>query len=186
MRIVGLDVSRSVAEIASLVDGTLHAGGCTGLRRDELERFAVKLRSTDHVVLEATGNTTAIVNVLRPHVARVAIANPLQVRLIAEARVKTDKIDAAVLAQLYAQRCAVGVRAGVSHRLVGDIALFLGAFPEEDSVAPIDDVFARYGGQLDPPSPDWQATLLRYYLQPDGHRPPDATDRVSMKGKEKS
>ncbi|MDP9651623.1 transposase, partial [Paraburkholderia caledonica] len=34
--------------------------------------------------------------------SRVAIANPLLVRLIAEARVKTDKIDAAVLAQLYA------------------------------------------------------------------------------------
>nr|WP_238539597.1 MULTISPECIES: transposase [Burkholderia] len=95
MRIVGLDVSRSVAEIAYLEDGTLHAGGRTGLRRDELERFAAKLRATDHVVLEATGNTTAIVNVLRAHVARVAIANPLQVRLIAEARVKTDKIDAA-------------------------------------------------------------------------------------------
>lgn len=53
-------------------------------------------------MLEATGNTAAIVNVLRPHVARVAIANPLKVRLIAEARVKTDRIDAAVLAQLYA------------------------------------------------------------------------------------
>lgn len=85
MRIVGLDVSRSVAEIAYLEDGTLHVGGRTGLRRDELERFAAKLRATDHVVLEATGNTTAIVNVLRAHVARVAIANPLQVRLIAEA-----------------------------------------------------------------------------------------------------
>ncbi|RQR94662.1 IS110 family transposase [Burkholderia sp. Bp8991] len=102
MRIVGFDVSRSVAEIAYLEDGTLHAGGRTGLRRDELERFAEKLRATDHVVLEATGNTAAIVNVLRRHVARVAIANPLQVRLIAEARVKTDKIETAVLAQLYA------------------------------------------------------------------------------------
>jgi len=102
MRIVGLDVSRSVAELAYLEDGVLHAGGRAGLRRDELERFAAGLRCTDHVVLEATGNTAAIVNVLRPHVARVAIANPLLVRLIAEARVKTDKIDAAVLAQLYA------------------------------------------------------------------------------------
>ncbi|MDR8398479.1 IS110 family transposase [Paraburkholderia sp. USG1] len=102
MRIVGLDVSRSVAEIAYLEDGVLHAGGRTGLRRDELERFAGKLRTTDHVVLEATGNTATIVNVLRPHVAYVAIANPLRVRLIAEARVKTDRIDAAVLAQLYA------------------------------------------------------------------------------------
>lgn len=102
MRIVGLDVSRSVAEIAYLEDGVLHAGGRTGLRRDELERFAGRLRTTDHVVLEATGNTAAIVNVLRLHVAYVAIANPLRVRLIAEARVKTDRIDAAVLAQLYA------------------------------------------------------------------------------------
>lgn len=34
--------------------------------------------------------------------ARATIANPPQVQLIAEARVKTDKIDAAVLSQLYA------------------------------------------------------------------------------------
>ncbi len=53
-------------------------------------------------MLEATGNTAAIAAALKPHVARVVIANPLQVRLIAEARVKTDKIGAAILAQLYA------------------------------------------------------------------------------------
>lgn len=91
-----------MAEIAYLEDGVLHAGGRAGLKRDELERFAGKLRGTDHVVLETAGNTAAIVNVLRPHVARVAIANPLLVRLIARARVKTDKIDATVLTQLYA------------------------------------------------------------------------------------
>jgi transposase len=67
-----------------------------------LQRFAKGLRPTDHVVLEATGNTAAIVETLKPFVSRVVVANPLQVRLIAEARVKTDKIDAAVLAQLYA------------------------------------------------------------------------------------
>ena len=54
------------------------------------------------MVLEATTNTAAIVAVLKPHVKRVIVANPLQVRLIAESRVKTDKIDAAILAQLYA------------------------------------------------------------------------------------
>uniref|UniRef100_UPI00359C7CF5 hypothetical protein n=1 Tax=Burkholderia gladioli TaxID=28095 RepID=UPI00359C7CF5 len=80
-----------MAEIAYLEDGVLHAGGRAGLKRDELERFAGKLRGTDHVVLETAGNTAAIVNVLRPHVARVAIANPLLVRLIARARVKTDR-----------------------------------------------------------------------------------------------
>jgi transposase len=102
MRIIGLDVSRSVAEVAYLEDGILRAGGRVGLRRDELERFAAQLRPDDHAVLEATGNTTAIVNVLQAHVGRVIVANPLQVRLIAEARIKTDKIDAAILAQLYA------------------------------------------------------------------------------------
>ena len=40
--------------------------------------------------------------VIRPHVRRVVIANPRQVRLIAEARIKTDVIDATVLARLYA------------------------------------------------------------------------------------
>ena len=100
MRIVGLDVSRSVAEIVYLEDGVLRAGGRAGLFRDELEKFAAQLRPDDHVVLEATGNTAVIVNVLRTRVDQVIVANPLQVRLIAEARVKTDKIDAAILAQL--------------------------------------------------------------------------------------
>lgn len=102
MRVIGLDVSRTVGEIAYLEDGQLSEGGRVVLRHDTLQRFAQGLRASDEVVLEATGNTTAIVTALKPHVAKVVIANPLQVRLIAEARVKTDKIDAAILAQLYA------------------------------------------------------------------------------------
>jgi transposase len=102
MRVIGLDVSRTFGEIAYLEDGLLRAGGRVVLQHDALERFAQGLQPSDEVVLEATGNTTAIVTALKPHVAKVVIANPLQVRLIAEARVKTDKIDAAILAQLYA------------------------------------------------------------------------------------
>jgi len=102
MRVIGLDVSRTVGEIAYLEDGQLREGGRVVLRHDALERFAHGLRPSDEIVLEATGNTSAIVTALKPHVAKVVIANPLQVRLIAEARVKTDKIDAAILAQLYA------------------------------------------------------------------------------------
>jgi transposase len=54
------------------------------------------------VVVEATDNATAVAEVLAPHVGRVVIANPKQVRVIAHAKIKTDKIDAAVLAELYA------------------------------------------------------------------------------------
>ncbi|WP_237573951.1 MULTISPECIES: hypothetical protein [Mycetohabitans] len=60
MCFIGLDVSRSVAGIAYLEDGVVRAGGRAGPRRDERERFAAQLRADDHVVLEATGNTTAI------------------------------------------------------------------------------------------------------------------------------
>lgn len=103
MRVVGLDVSRTVAEIAYLENGEMKSGGRTALVHDVLGQWAAThVRATDHVVLEATGNTTAVVNAVRVHVARVVVANPFQVRLIADARVKTDKIDAAVLAQLYA------------------------------------------------------------------------------------
>lgn len=102
MRVIGLDVSRSVAEVAYLQDGLVHAGGRVLLKRPELEQFARSLSANDHVILEATGNTAAIVAELKPYAGRVVVANPLQVRLIAEARIKTDKIDAAILAQLYA------------------------------------------------------------------------------------
>lgn len=67
----------------------------------DLEQFARRqLRPGDHVVLEATMNTWAVVRLLKPHVASVSVANPLKVKHIAEAHVKTDKIDAEVLAQL--------------------------------------------------------------------------------------
>ena len=103
MRVIGVDVSRTVAEIAYLEQGRIRSGGRVAIERDSLQHFAKSnLRATDHVVLEATGNTSAISESLRPYVGRVVVANPLKVRLIAEAHVKTDKIDAAVLAQLYA------------------------------------------------------------------------------------
>jgi hypothetical protein len=40
--------------------------------------------------------------VIAPHVKKVVIANPKQVHIIAYAKIKTDTIDASVLAQLYA------------------------------------------------------------------------------------
>jgi len=47
-------------------------------------------------------NTWAIADVLRASGARVVISNPMRTRAIAEARVKTDKVDALTLAQLLA------------------------------------------------------------------------------------
>jgi transposase len=72
------------------------------MTRSGLEGFGRSLGKEDEVVIEATGNAMAVVRVLSPYVARVIVANPLQVKAIAHAHVKTDKIDAGVLASLRA------------------------------------------------------------------------------------
>jgi transposase len=102
MRVIGLDVHRSFAVVAILEDSVLSSGGRVELARGAVVAFGRKLRPKDEVVIEATGNTAMIVRLLRPFVQRVVIANPLQVRAIAHAKIKTDKIDAAVLAKRHA------------------------------------------------------------------------------------
>lgn len=102
MQVVGLDIHRVFAEAVMLVDGTVRRLGRIGMTRNHLTAFAKTRTSDDHVVVEATGYASAVAEVIRPHVGRVVIANPRQVRLIAEARIKTDVIDATVLARLYA------------------------------------------------------------------------------------
>ncbi len=102
MRIIGLDIHRAFAEAVALEDGICRRLGRIGMTRDQLEAFAESLQSRDHVVVECTGNATAVLDILAPKVERVAVANPFQVHLIARAKTKTDKIDARVLAKLYA------------------------------------------------------------------------------------
>jgi transposase len=102
MRVIGLDVHRTFAVVAILEDNVLSNGGGVELTRGAVVAFGRKLRSNDEVVIEATGNTAMIVRLLRPFVQRVVIAYPLQVRAIAHAMIKTDKIDAALLAKLHA------------------------------------------------------------------------------------
>ncbi|MFL5190682.1 MAG: transposase [Microvirga sp.] len=97
-----MDINRAFAEAVAWQEGKLKRIGRIDMRRDQLTAFAASLLSTDVVVVEATGNAAAVAAVISPHVKRVVIANPMQVRVIAHAKIKTDTIDAGVLAQLYA------------------------------------------------------------------------------------
>jgi transposase len=97
-----MDIHRVFAEAVMLDQGKVVRLGRIGMTREHLDAFARTLTHDDHVVVEATCNAAAVVEVVSPHVGRVVIANPRQVRLIAEARIKTDVIDATVLARLYA------------------------------------------------------------------------------------
>jgi transposase len=59
-----------------------------------------RLSREDQVVLEATTHCWAVVRALEPFVAQVVVSNPTATKAIAKAKVKTDKVDAAVLAHL--------------------------------------------------------------------------------------
>ena len=73
-------------------------------RKVELHRWldwaAANLRTTDAVVLEATTNAWTIYDQVVKLVGRAVVVHPAKVKLIAEARVKTDRVDVLTLAKL--------------------------------------------------------------------------------------
>jgi transposase len=101
-RVIGIDIHRTFGEVVIWEEGRLRHEGRIDMTRTALEGFGKSLQATDEVVIEATGNCMAVSRVLSPFVKRVVIANPLQVKAIAHAHVKTDKVDAGTLASLYA------------------------------------------------------------------------------------
>jgi transposase len=103
MRSIGLDVGKHVAEIAISEPGRrTRSGGRISAAPESLRAFAATLGPDDQVVIEATTTTWAIVELLERHAGRVVVSNPLRTRAIADAKVKTDTIDAATLAELLA------------------------------------------------------------------------------------
>lgn len=102
MRSIGLDVHRDFCEVAIIENGRCRSAPRVVSGAEAIESFARSLGPDDEVALENTGNARAIAQIIAPHVARVAVANPLAVRAISHAKVKTDRIDAATLAKLLA------------------------------------------------------------------------------------
>jgi transposase len=101
MRSIALDVHRDCCEVAIKEEsGELRSAGRIKTTVAELELFAQSLARDDQVALEATGPANAVARILEPHVGRVVVANTRRVRAIAEAKVKSDKVDAATLCEL--------------------------------------------------------------------------------------
>jgi transposase len=101
-RCIRLDVHREFAQVAIWQDGQVLQAGTFTTTPEQVRMFADSLAPTDEVALEATGNTWAIATLLASRAARVVVSNPAKTRAIAEAKVKTDKVDAATLAELLA------------------------------------------------------------------------------------
>ena len=101
--VIGLDISKRTAEVAILLPGTRQ------LRRQRfaadapsIARLARRLAAADRVALESCTNAVAFHRLLCHHAGAVVVSNPLKTRVIAEAKVKTDKVDAEILARLLA------------------------------------------------------------------------------------
>jgi len=110
MRCLGLDVHKDFAELAqALPGGAVRQLGRIRTTAADLRAFAESLGPDDQVAMEATINTFAIARLLEEHAGRVVVSNPMRTRAIADAKIKTDKVDAGVLAQLLAADYLPGV-----------------------------------------------------------------------------
>jgi transposase len=65
---------------------------------EDLPRFVKKLRPTDEIAVEVTGNTRLFHDAVAPHVARVVAVDPNQFKVISHSVKKTDPNDARNLA----------------------------------------------------------------------------------------
>jgi len=101
-RCIGLDVHREFAQVAIWQGGLVCQAGRFATTPECVLACGEGLGSADGVALEAIGNTWAIATLLASRAGRVVVSNPAKTRAIAEAKVKTDKVDAEILAQLLA------------------------------------------------------------------------------------
>jgi transposase len=98
-RFVGVDVHRRYATVAAVDSQQQVVLTARRIDFNDFDEWVRKhLRRTDVVTLEATSNAWHLYDMLVPLVASVTVANPIQVALIAKARVKTDPRDAPTLA----------------------------------------------------------------------------------------
>jgi hypothetical protein len=103
IRYVGMDIHKEMVA-SCIVDerGKVVQRQRCRCTREELEQFGRRyLQPSDKIALEATTNTWEIVGILKAFVTEVVVSNPLKTKAIAEAKIKTDKVDAEVLAQRY-------------------------------------------------------------------------------------
>ena len=70
------------------------------MTNDAMTSYVAQLPPNTCAVLEATGNWSYMYDVLAARLEKVVLAHPKRVRAIAAARIKTDRIDATILAHL--------------------------------------------------------------------------------------
>lgn len=100
-RYIGLDLAKKETQMQCLDStGKRMASRRFASTTANFTQLAGELTPYDSVAMEVTTNTFTIARILEPSGARITISDPIKTRVIAEAKIKTDKIDARVLAEL--------------------------------------------------------------------------------------
>lgn len=99
---VGVDIHRKFLQVCVLEeDGTeVHNGRLSMRASGEIAEFFAQFHEDTQVVVEATMGWMWLSDLLQALGLSVHLAHMRGVRVIAESRIKTDKIDARVLAEL--------------------------------------------------------------------------------------
>ena len=100
-RHIGIDLHRNQFTCCVRLDNGRNY--LTNWKLEDLRRFVKKLRPSDEIAVEVTGNTRLFYEVVAPHVARVVAVDPNQFRVISHSVKKTDPNDARNLA-LYLEK----------------------------------------------------------------------------------
>jgi transposase len=100
-RSIGIDLHRNrFTCCVRLANGRKYL---TDWKLEDLPQFTKKLRPSDQVAVEVTGNTRLFYDAVAPHVARVVAVDPNQFKVISHSVKKTDPNDARNLA-LYLEK----------------------------------------------------------------------------------
>ena len=98
-RCVGLDVHLDFIEIAICEEGKVFSAGRVPSTPEGIKTLVDSLLPNDRVALEVTGSSREIARLLKPHVRKIVVVSPGDTG-IAQARAKTDRLDARTLAKL--------------------------------------------------------------------------------------
>lgn len=96
---LGVDLHRRRSYVV-LMDAKGKISDQRRLPNDAMPDYVAQLPKNTFAVLEATTNWSYMYDVLSEGAAKVVMAHPKRVKAIAAARIKTDKIDAGILAHL--------------------------------------------------------------------------------------
>lgn len=93
-RYIAIDIHKHYVMVGGMNQEKEYVLRTRKVRMSRLSEWVQKnIKPTDAVVIESTSNAWEIHDLIAPLVAKIVVANPLKVGQIADAKVKTDKLD---------------------------------------------------------------------------------------------